>query len=39
MSYILSFAAGAMAMWIAATDIYPGVACHPEALVVFDEGG
>ena len=30
MSYLLTFAAGAMAMWIAATDVYPGIACHPD---------
>lgn len=37
MSYLLSFAAGAMAMWIAATDIYPGVACHPDPMGYFDD--
>jgi hypothetical protein len=37
MSYLLSFAAGAMAMWIAATDIYPGVACHPDPVGYFDD--
>ncbi len=36
MSYLLSFSAGAMAMWIAATDIYPGIACYPEATGYFD---
>lgn len=36
MSYFLAFAAGAMAMWIATTDIYPGVACFDEPLRYFD---
>ena len=37
MSYLLSFAAGAMAMWIAATDVYPGVACHPDPIDFFED--
>jgi len=37
MSYLLSFAAGAMAMWIAATDIYPGVACYPDPVSYFED--
>lgn len=36
MSYLLSFSAGAMAMWIAATDIYPGIACYPERTGHYD---
>ena len=37
MSYLLSFAAGGMAMWIAATDLYPGIACHPDPVGYFDD--
>lgn len=37
MSYLLSFAAGVMAMWIAATDFYPGVACQSDPLGYINE--
>lgn len=37
MSYLISSIAGALAMWIAVTDFYPGVACHPDPIAYFDD--
>lgn len=36
MSYVISLVAGALAMWIVVTDVYPGVACHPDPAAYFN---
>jgi hypothetical protein len=35
MCYLLTFAVDAMAMSIAATDVFPGIVCHPDPVGYF----